>query len=49
MTPSRLDNNFKFRQLSEVEKEEFIDELFQNLFDEEVNSDCDKVPDLSAA
>ena len=43
----RSDPTFKQHFLSDVEKEEFLDELFSQLFDlDPINSDTDKVPDF---
>jgi len=45
---SRLDNNFKFKQLDAVEREEFLDEMFAELFDlAPIDSDTDRIPDFS--
>jgi hypothetical protein len=44
----RTDPNFKEQTVIAQEDLEFIDELFDNLFDgAPVDSDTDKVPDLS--
>ena len=44
----RINPTFKRETLSEIEKEEFIEELFSELFDTaDIHSDTDKVPDLS--
>ena len=43
----RTNPNFKQHFLSDLEQEEFLDELFANLFDvTPVDSDTDKVPDF---
>lgn len=43
----RSDPTFKSHLLSDLEKEEFLDELFSNLFDTaDISSDTDKVPDF---
>jgi hypothetical protein len=43
----RSDPTFKQHFLSDVEKEEFLDELFSQLFDlAPVDSNTDKVPDF---
>jgi hypothetical protein len=43
----RTNPNFKQHFISDMEKEEFIDELFNNLFDlAPIDSDSDKVPDF---
>jgi hypothetical protein len=43
----RSDPTFKQHFLSDVEKEEFLDELFSQLFDlAPVDSNADKVPDF---
>jgi hypothetical protein len=45
---SRTDPNFKEKSLTEQEDIDFIDEMFDELFDTaDVHSDTDKVPDLS--
>jgi hypothetical protein len=44
---NRTDPTFKEHLLTELEKEEFLDELFNQLFDlAPVDSDTDKVPDF---
>lgn len=44
----RIDPNFRSSTLSEEETEAFLDELFNNLFDnDDITSDTDKIPDLS--
>jgi len=43
----RTNPNFKQHFLSDLEQEEFLDELFANLFDlGDITSDTDKVPDF---
>jgi hypothetical protein len=43
----RTNPNFKQHFLSDLETEEFLDELFANLFDlAPIDSDTDKVPDF---
>jgi hypothetical protein len=45
---NRINPNFKEQSLIEQENLEFIDELFDNLFDnDDLSSDSDKIPDLS--
>ena len=47
-TMKRIDPNFKEQSVLEMENLEFVNELFDNLFDgAPVDSDTDKVPDLS--
>ena len=44
----RIDPNFKEHSVLELENLEFVNELFDNLFDgAPVDSETDKVPDLS--
>lgn len=39
---------FKQSKLSEEEINAFLDDLFSNIFDnDDISSDCDKIPDLS--
>jgi hypothetical protein len=45
----RIDPNFKQQTLTEQENLEFIDELFNQLFDnDDITSDYDKIPDTRA-
>ena len=47
-TMNRTDPNFKEQSVLEMENLEFVNELFDNLFDgAPIDSDTDKVPDLS--
>ncbi len=46
-TMKRTDPTFKENQLSDLEREELIDEMFAQLFDSApIDSDTDKVPDF---
>ena len=46
-TMKRSDPTFKQHLLSDLEREEFLDELFSQLFDEApIDCDTDKVPDF---
>ena len=43
----RTDPTFKQHLLSDLEREEFLDEMFAELFDlADIHSDTDKVPDF---
>ena len=43
----RIDPTFKEHLLSNIEKEEFLDEMFAELFDTaDIHSDTDRVPDF---
>ena len=45
----RIDPNFKEQTLSLIEQDEFIDELFNQLFDsDDLSSESDRIPDLGA-
>ena len=45
---NRIDPNFKNNSIFEQENKEFINELFEVLFDgADINSETDSVPDLS--
>ena len=45
--PTRINPNFKREVLSEEETKEFLDEMFEELFDlAPISSDTDKVPDF---
>ena len=45
---NRSNPNFKEQTLIAQDDLDFIDELFNNLFDnDDISSDCDRTPDLS--